>query len=134
MTMGPHDDHRLVLYAIACGGRPAADLTAVIQHPHAAGWQVCVVATPSAMQSSTPQPRQADRSRVRSDYKRPEEPDLLPWPPDALVVAPAIFNTVNKWAARISDTPRSTRCRRRISARRAVPCSPGRRCAASWTN
>ena len=40
---------------------------------------------------------------VRSEYKRPEDPDVLP-PPDALVVAPATFNTINKWAAGISDT------------------------------
>jgi phosphopantothenoylcysteine synthetase/decarboxylase len=40
---------------------------------------------------------------VRSDYKRPEEPDVLP-PPDAMVVAPATFNTINKLAAGISDT------------------------------
>jgi Flavoprotein len=39
----------------------------------------------------------------RCDYKRPDEPDVLP-PPDALVVAPATFNTINKLAAGISDT------------------------------
>jgi len=40
---------------------------------------------------------------VRYDYKLPGEPDLLP-PPDAIIVAPATFNTINKWAAGISDT------------------------------
>jgi phosphopantothenoylcysteine synthetase/decarboxylase len=40
---------------------------------------------------------------VRSDYKQPDEPDVLP-PPDALVVAPATFNTMNKWAYGSSDT------------------------------
>jgi hypothetical protein len=40
---------------------------------------------------------------ARSDYKRPEEPDVLP-PPDAFAVAPCTFNTVGKWAAGISDT------------------------------
>ncbi len=40
---------------------------------------------------------------ARSDYKRPEEPDVLP-PPDAFAVAPCTFNTFNKWAAGISDT------------------------------
>jgi phosphopantothenoylcysteine synthetase/decarboxylase len=33
----------------------------------------------------------------------PDEPDELP-PADAVVVAPATFNTVNKWAAGIWDT------------------------------
>lgn len=40
---------------------------------------------------------------VRSRYKHPDEPDALP-PADAVVVAPATFNTVNKWALGISDT------------------------------
>jgi hypothetical protein len=39
------------------------------------------------------------RHAVRSEYKRPEEPDVLP-PPDALVVAPATFNTINKVGGR----------------------------------
>jgi phosphopantothenoylcysteine synthetase/decarboxylase len=40
---------------------------------------------------------------VRSDYKDPGDPDLLP-PPDAVIVAPATVNTINKWAAGICDT------------------------------
>jgi phosphopantothenoylcysteine synthetase/decarboxylase len=93
-----------VLYVIACGGRPASDLPAFIQRMQAAGWEVCVVGTPSAMKFLDAS-RLADLTGhpVRSDYKRPEEPDVLP-SPDALVVAPATFNTINKWVAGISDT------------------------------
>src|SRR4051794_7841476 len=40
---------------------------------------------------------------VRYDYKQPDEPDALPLP-DAMVVAPATFNTINKWAYGSSDT------------------------------
>ena len=40
---------------------------------------------------------------MRSEYKRPEEPDVLPRA-DALVVFPATFNTMNKWTLGISDT------------------------------
>jgi phosphopantothenoylcysteine decarboxylase len=40
---------------------------------------------------------------VRSDYKDPGEPDVLP-PPDAIITAPATVNTINKWAAGICDT------------------------------
>jgi Flavoprotein len=102
--MGASNRSRPVLYIIACGGRPGADLPAFVEHAQAAGWEVCVVATPSGMKF-------LDASRlaeltghpVRSDYKRPEDPDVLP-PPDAVVVAPATFNTINKWAAGISDT------------------------------
>jgi Flavoprotein len=48
-------------------------------------------------------PRGPDRPPVRCDYKRPDEADVLP-PPDAFVVAPATFNTINKLAAGISGT------------------------------
>src|SRR5262249_45460262 len=40
---------------------------------------------------------------VRYDYKQPDEPDVLP-PADAIAVAPATFNTINKWAYGSSDT------------------------------
>jgi len=93
------------MYVIACGGRPAADLPEFITWAIRQGWDSCVVTTPSGA-------RFADATRlasltghpVRDDYKRPEDPDVLPFPPDAFVVAPATFNTINKWAAGISDT------------------------------
>jgi phosphopantothenoylcysteine synthetase/decarboxylase len=40
---------------------------------------------------------------VRSHYKNPGDTDVLP-PADAMIVAPATVNTVNKWAAGITDT------------------------------
>jgi Flavoprotein len=40
---------------------------------------------------------------VRSEYKEPDSPDVLP-AADAIVVGGASFNTINKWAAGISDT------------------------------
>jgi hypothetical protein len=46
---------------------------------------------------------QATGLPIRSDYKRPEDPDVLPLP-DAFLVAPLTFNSLNKWAAGISDT------------------------------
>jgi phosphopantothenoylcysteine synthetase/decarboxylase len=39
---------------------------------------------------------------VRSEYKEPGTPDVLP-PADAIVVGGASFNTLNKWAAGIAD-------------------------------
>jgi phosphopantothenoylcysteine synthetase/decarboxylase len=93
-----------VLYVVACGGRPAADLPAFVTQMQAAGWHVCVIATPSAVKF-------IDRAElatitghtVRYDYKQPDEPDVLP-PPDAFVIAPATFNTINKMASGASDT------------------------------
>jgi phosphopantothenoylcysteine synthetase/decarboxylase len=93
-----------VLYIIACGGRPASDLPAFVERAQQAGWDVCVVATPAGMKFLDATRLEALTGHpVRSDYKRPEEPDVLP-PADAMVVAPATFNTINKWAAGISDT------------------------------
>jgi phosphopantothenoylcysteine synthetase/decarboxylase len=68
------------------------------------GWDVCVVTSPQgrtfidvgALETMTGHP-------VRSDYKKPSEPEVLP-PADAFVLAPATTNTINKWAAGISDT------------------------------
>ena len=93
-----------VLYVIACGGPPAGDLPQFVAQAQGLIWDVCVIATPSglkfldaaALAEQTGHP-------VRSDYKQPDEPDVLP-PADAFVVAPATFNTINKLAAGISDT------------------------------
>lgn len=93
-----------VLYVIACGAPPAGQLPAFVSFAQEQGWDVCVIATPDgakflngdllAEQTSHP---------VRSQYKQPDEPDVLP-PADAFVIAPATFNTINKWAQGISDT------------------------------
>jgi phosphopantothenoylcysteine synthetase/decarboxylase len=99
----PDRPHR-VLYVIACGGRPAGDLPAFVEEAQANDWEVCVIATPSALKfMDLDHLANLTGHVVRYDYKQPDEPDVLP-PPDAIVVAPATFNTVNKWAAGIADT------------------------------
>ena len=93
-----------MLYVIACGCRPAGDLAPFVEDAQAAGWEVCVIATPSALKfMDLDHLAELTGHVVGYDYKQPEEPDVLP-PPDAMVVAPATFNTINKWAAGISDT------------------------------
>jgi phosphopantothenoylcysteine synthetase/decarboxylase len=94
-----------LLYVVACGAPPAAELPGFVSWAQQQGWRVCVIATPQGSKF-------VDAARlagltgfpVRQDYKQPDEPDVLPFPPDAYVVAPATFNTVNKWASGISDT------------------------------
>ena len=93
-----------VLYVVACGGRPAADLPDFVASAQHDGWTVCVVATPDGLKFLDAGVLEAQTGYpVRSRYKQPDEPDVLP-PADAFVVAPATFNTVNKLAAGISDT------------------------------
>lgn len=93
-----------VLYVVACGGRPAADLPAFVNQVQADGWHVCVIATPSALKfMDLAALTAATGHQVRYDYKQPDEPDVLPFP-DAYVIAPATFNTINKMASGVSDT------------------------------
>jgi phosphopantothenoylcysteine synthetase/decarboxylase len=95
---------RPVLYLVACGGRPAGDLAGFVSNAMVEGWDVCVIATPSALKfMDTAQLAELTGHVVRSEYKQPDEPDVLP-PADAIAVAPATFNTINKWAHGTSDT------------------------------
>lgn len=97
-------DHKPVLYIVACGGYVAGQLEGLIQRLNRRGWRVCVIASPSAVAFM-------DRERlarltghvVRSDYKQPDSPDVLPVA-DAVAVIPATFNTINKCAGGVSDT------------------------------
>ncbi len=76
---------------------------------------MCIVATPSALKfMELPTLVELTGHVVRYDYKQPEEPDVLP-PADAMVVAPATFNTVNKWASGISDTRSLSTSLRQVS-------------------
>jgi len=95
--------HR-TLYIIACASRVAGRLDNLIILAQRTGWNVCVIATPKAVNFMNQEAlEKLTGYPVRSDYKRPEEPDILP-PADALIAFPATFNTINKWAAGISDT------------------------------
>lgn len=93
-----------VLYHILCAAEPVVEATSFVRQARGHGWDVCAVATPSAagwldvdaLAELTGHP-------VRTAHKLPEEPDVLP-PPDAIIVVPATFNTINKWAAGIADT------------------------------
>jgi phosphopantothenoylcysteine decarboxylase len=89
---------------IACAAPPARDVVRLVAAAQAEGWTACVLATPSAVRfMDVATLAELTGYPVRSEYKNPDEPDVLP-PPDAIIVAPATVNTVNKWAAGICDT------------------------------
>ncbi len=95
---------RRVLYVIACGGRPAGQLPDFVRFAQGHGWDVCVIVTPEGTKFADMALLEALTGHpVRVHYKHPDEPDVLPLP-DALVIAPATFNTINKLAGGISDT------------------------------
>ncbi|MEV7013791.1 flavoprotein [Streptosporangium sp. NPDC051022] len=97
-------DERGVLYVIACAAPAAADLARLVVLAQQDGWQVHVVTTPmGARFVATEEIERLTGDRVRSVYRMPGEPKGLPLA-DAVVVAPATFNTINKWAAGMADT------------------------------
>lgn len=93
-----------VLYVIACAAPPAAGVSQLVSLAQQRSWDVCVLTTPSGRRfTDTAALERQTGHPVRSEYKNPGEPDVLP-EPDAVIVAPATVNTINKWAAGICDT------------------------------
>jgi phosphopantothenoylcysteine synthetase/decarboxylase len=92
-----------VLAVVVCGAAPATAISTLIGLARDRGWTVQVIATPAALEFF-------DRAAietligypVRSQYAKPGAPRSLI--PDAILVAPATYNTINKWALGISDT------------------------------
>ncbi|MBE3558891.1 MAG: hypothetical protein IMW89_06660 [Ktedonobacteraceae bacterium] len=94
---------RGVLSVITCASSSAPRIQRFVIQAQAAGWEVCVILTPQA----TKFVERAMLARltghpVRSEDKRPEEPDVLPRA-DAVVALPVTFNTLNKWVLGITD-------------------------------
>jgi phosphopantothenoylcysteine synthetase/decarboxylase len=89
---------------MVCAAPPAQQTPQIVVSLQEVGWEVCVIATPQAS-------RWINRSAletltghvVRTDYKLPGEADPLP-KATAMLVMPATFNTINKWAQGIADT------------------------------
>lgn len=94
------------LCAVVSGAGPAADVGHLVDLAQAEGWSVFVVATPSAVpfldvaliEARTGGP-------VLSRHRPPTEPRAgSAGRSDAVIAAPATFNTVNKLALGLADT------------------------------
>jgi phosphopantothenoylcysteine synthetase/decarboxylase len=95
-----------ILYIITCAARSPEpmDIQDFVRLAQAVSWDVYVIATPQGtkfidillLERLTSHP-------IRSEYRHPAEPDSMP-KANAIVVAPATFNTINKWAQGITDT------------------------------
>ncbi|WP_328507304.1 flavoprotein [Streptomyces sp. NBC_00391] len=95
-----------VLYLISCAAPPVRSIATGIRKAQAAGWEVCLVLTPSAHRWVEPdlaELRELTGHPVRHEYKHPDSADVLP-PPDAILVAPVTLNTLTKWADGHADT------------------------------
>lgn len=92
-----------VLYLIVCAAPPAADTAKLVKAKQAEGWDVCVVATEMALDWFDADEIEAlTGHEVRSRFRRPQDESFEPLG-NAVVVAPATFNTINKWALGIND-------------------------------
>ncbi|MFJ6212757.1 flavoprotein [Streptomyces sp. NPDC092296] len=98
------DQRAPFLYVIVCASGIADGVGTLIAAAHAEGWRVGVVATPNALGFIDREAVEAQTGYpIRSAWRTPGAPRPLP-PADAIAVAPATFNTINKWAAGTSDT------------------------------
>ena len=92
------------LYVIVCGGGPAEDVATLVRLAQAQGWTVCVVTTPAGrgfvdaaeLERLTGYP-------VRTEFRKPSDPEPSCPLADAIAVAPATINTICKWAAGVAD-------------------------------
>lgn len=90
---------------VVCGAGPAPHVNILVGLAQQAGWSVRIVATPAgktfldlkALSAQTGNP-------IRDDYRPPRPQGPRTSAVDAVIVAPATYNTINKLAAGINDT------------------------------
>lgn len=95
-----------VLYVIVCGAGPAGQITRLINQARTRGWDPYLIATPAALDFlDVPELEAQTGHPVRSEYRKPGNATSSRSLPkaNAIIVAPATYNTVNKWANGISD-------------------------------
>jgi phosphopantothenoylcysteine synthetase/decarboxylase len=95
---------RGTLYIATCATPAAAEIGTLIDLAQQAGWRICLLVTPNALNFIDQQALEAQTGYpVRCDYRRPAESSPFPRA-DGIIVAGASFNTLNKWANGIADT------------------------------
>jgi len=98
--------HDRALYVIVCGAGPAPLVPRLIGQAQERGWHVQVIATPAALGFIDVHGLEAQTSHpVRSQYRDANVTERSSLPTaSAIIVAPATYNTINKWAHGSSDT------------------------------
>ena len=93
-----------LVYVVVCAAPPAARVGELVRLLQTGGWAVAVIASPDAVPFiDRPALERVTGHAVRVAWRGSDEPPEVP-DADAVVVAPATFNTVNKWVAGIADT------------------------------
>ncbi|MFL1427513.1 MULTISPECIES: flavoprotein [unclassified Nocardiopsis] len=91
-----------VLYVVVCAAGPAAEVGTLVGLAQEQGWAVQVMATPAAVGFIDVEALEKQTGRpVRSRHRRPGDPRSPK--ADAIIIAPATFNTINKLANGIAD-------------------------------
>jgi hypothetical protein len=92
------------LCIVVCAAGPAAQVGRLVELARIDGWGVWIVATPAAI-GFIDVVALADQSgaAVRSEYRAPGEPGPRSSEADAVMVAPATYNTINKLATGVND-------------------------------
>ncbi|MFD7579129.1 flavoprotein [Kitasatospora sp. NPDC059817] len=91
---------RPVLYLFGSAAPPVLNMAQVVRHAQFRGWEVALGLTPTAaswLQDELPKLNRLTGHPVKSTYRRPGEPDVLP-PADAVLFAPATMNSINSLA------------------------------------
>jgi phosphopantothenoylcysteine synthetase/decarboxylase len=92
-----------ILTVILCGAGPASHARQLVAQAQARGWDVHVITTLAGREfTDVPGIEEQTGHRVRSAYRQPGEP-RSPGRTTVIVVAPATYNTINKWATGIAD-------------------------------
>lgn len=95
---------RQTLYLISCAAPPCRCITELVDLLHQDDWDVHPIATPTALTwMPVAELEQRTGHPVLHRQRHPDEPSTLPRA-DAILVAPATFNTINKWATGINDS------------------------------
>ncbi|MGI5180553.1 flavoprotein [Dactylosporangium sp. CA-152071] len=93
------------LCVVVCGAGPASQVGVLINLAQTAGWSVRVIATPAAVGFLDVEALAVQcGSEIRSDYRPAGASGPRSSQADALIVAPATYNTINKLAFGINDT------------------------------
>ena len=103
--MNPRSQRR-TLYLIVCGAGPAGNVGRLVTAAQRHQWDVYLIATPSAVGFvDLPSLEELTAHPVHNDYRTPGDGQRESLPnASVIIVAPATYNTINKWAHGTSDT------------------------------
>ena len=92
------------LHLFICGAGPAQRVPEMIELAQKDDWEVYCIATASAVEHflNISEVVAASGHPVRTTYRKPGDESTPA--ADAVIVAPATYNTLNKWSAGIADT------------------------------